>query len=185
MNLSAEYTNNTHMISNISSRQAINKFSLLFYTYAKCLSFKYIFNLAAGNSIISRTGESFRHNHLKNKKFRFLYNPGVIEPDEIINKANKFNYLNYYYLNNYHQSVIYYNNLVLALVILFILFSVLVLLEDDESYYNLSAISFILLITFNLMLLIFAHSLAKQFLSDQNFYHSSQYFTNYGYHHIY
>lgn len=124
-------------------------------------------------------------NYLRNKRFQYLYSSNSVEPDLAVEQENKINYLNYYFLNNYHHSIVYYNNLILALVILFILFSVLVLLEEDESYYNLSAISFILLITFNLMLLIFSHNLAKQFLIDQNFYYGTQFYSsshNYRYH---
>jgi hypothetical protein len=72
--------------------------------------------------------------------------------------------VDYYYQNNYHQSIIYYNNLILALIILFILFSVLILIEEDDSFYNISAISFILLVTFNLVIIIFSHNFAKHFL---------------------
>ena len=73
-------------------------------------------------------------------------------------------------LNNYfNQSIIYYNNLILVLVILFIIFTVLVLLEDaDHPYYNLSTIIFLLLVLFNLIILVFAHNFAKQFLLSKN-----------------
>ena len=123
----------------------------------------------------------YRSNHLRNRKFQY-FNANPVEIDPYLDQEKRISYLNYYYQNNYHQSIIYYNNLILALVVLFILFSVLVLLEEDESYYNLSAISFILLVTFNLILLIFSHNLAKQFLIDPNYYHSS--YSNHRYHSI-
>lgn len=61
-----------------------------------------------------------------------------------------------------HKQIIYYNNLILAIVIFFIIFSVLILLEDNDPYYNLSTITFLLLLTFNLIILIFSHNLVKQ-----------------------
>ncbi len=130
-----------------------------------------------------KTETQFRSYNLRSRKFQIL-NSNFVEYDKSLNPEKNINYLNYYYLNNYHQSVIYYNNLVLALVFLFVLFSILVLLEEDETYYNLSAISFILLITFNLMLLIVAHNLAKQLFTDQNSFYSSHYYTNYRYHRV-
>lgn len=80
------------------------------------------------------------------------------------NQEKYISYLNYYYLSNYQQNIIYLNNLILAIIILFVLFSVLILLEENDSFYNLSAITYLLLITFNLIIIIFAHNLAKQFL---------------------
>lgn len=62
-----------------------------------------------------------------------------------------------------HKQIIYYNNLILAIVIFFILFSTLILLEDNDPYYNLSTITFLLLLAFNLIILIFSHNLVKQF----------------------
>lgn len=79
------------------------------------------------------------------------------------NKESLIHFLNYYYQNSYQTSLIYYNNLILAVVVLFILFSILIILEENDSFYNLSALSFLLLVTFNLILIIFAHNLAKQF----------------------
>ena len=86
-----------------------------------------------------------------------------------LNQEKYINFLNYYYQINYHQNIIYYNNLLLALIILFVLFSLLLLLEENETFYNLSAITFLLLITFNLIILIFSHNLTKQFLIHKHF----------------
>lgn len=86
-----------------------------------------------------------------------------------LNQEKYIHYLNYYYQINYHQNVIYYNNLLLALIILFVLFSLLILLEENETFYNLSAITFLLLITFNLIILIFSHNLTKQFLIHKTY----------------
>jgi hypothetical protein len=86
-----------------------------------------------------------------------------------LNQEKYINFLNYYYQINYHQNIIYYNNLLLALIILFVLFSLLVLLEENDTFYNLSAITFLLLITFNLIILIFSHNLTKQFLIHKHF----------------
>ena len=80
------------------------------------------------------------------------------------NQERYLSYLNYYYLNTYQQNIIYLNNLILAIIILFVLFSVLILLEENDSFYNLSAITYLLLITFNLIIIIFSHNLAKQLL---------------------
>jgi hypothetical protein len=86
-----------------------------------------------------------------------------------VNQEKYLNFLNFYYQINYHQNIVYYNNLLLALIILFVLFSLLILLEENETFYNLSAITFLLLITFNLIILIFSHNLAKQFLVHKHF----------------
>ena len=86
-----------------------------------------------------------------------------------LNQEKYIHYLNYYYQINYHQNIIYYNNLLLALIILFVLFSLLILLEENETFYNLSAITFLLLITFNLIILIFSHNLTKQFLIHKSY----------------
>ena len=86
-----------------------------------------------------------------------------------LNQEKYVHYLNYYYQINYHQNIIYYNNLLLALIILFVLFSLLILLEENETFYNLSAITFLLLVTFNLIILIFSHNLTKQFLVHKSY----------------
>ena len=155
-----------------------NKFIQLAAAYLKWLLINNLCNQTLADSVIRSTSHQPRRNYLRNRRFQYLYNSNSVESDSSLEQENKINYLNYYFLNNYHHSIVYYNNLILALVVLFILFSVLVLLEEDESYYNLSAISFILLITFNLMLLIFSHNLAKQFLIDQNFYYGTQFYSN-------
>ncbi len=94
---------------------------------------------------------------------------------------------NYQIQSAYQQNIVYYNNLLIALAILFVLFTVLLLLEDNEAenrndtdetddaatdsehsttgahyHHNLSAISFLLFVTFNLLLIIFTHYSAKQ-----------------------
>jgi hypothetical protein len=84
------------------------------------------------------------------------------------NQEKYINYLNYYYQINYQQNIIYYNYLILALIVLFVLFSVLVLLEETDTYYTLSAITFLLLITFNLIIIIFSHNFAKQFYINKS-----------------
>ncbi len=66
----------------------------------------------------------------------------------------------------FHNQIIYYNNFILVILIFFILISVFILLEDNEySYTNISALTFVLLLTFNLVILIFAHNLAKHFFN--------------------
>ncbi len=65
--------------------------------------------------------------------------------------------------NKIHSQIIYYNNLILAIVVFFILVSVLILLEDSDNYSSLSGIAFLLLFTFNLVILIVSHTLTKQF----------------------
>jgi hypothetical protein len=62
-----------------------------------------------------------------------------------------------------HSQIIYYNNLILAIVVFFILVSVLILLEDNDTYSSLSGITFLLLFTFNLLILVVSHTLTKQF----------------------
>ncbi len=182
---------NNHMISqlvffinNLSSLSLSILFKQINTSYLICLLFiknSYKFTVSAIS--FAQTETKFRSFHLKNRKFKIL-NSNHVEYEKEQVQEKKINYINDYYLNNYHQSVIYYNNLILALIILFVLFSILVLLEEDETYYNLSAISFILLITFNLMLLIVAHNLTKQLLTDQNSFYSAQCYTNYRYHRI-
>jgi hypothetical protein len=92
----------------------------------------------------------------------FIHNSRFINSQNSQEKYIKI--LNYYYMNNYQQNIIYLNNLILAIIILFVLFSVLILLEENDNFYNLSAISYLLLVTFNLIIIIFSHNLTKQFL---------------------
>jgi hypothetical protein len=105
------------------------------------------------------------HNSLENKQ-----NSNSLLVKNYNNQDNLINFLHYYYQNNYNTSVIYYNNIILAIVILFVLFSIIVLLEENDSFYNISAISFLLFITFNLVLIVFSHNLTKQFILQKSYY---------------
>ncbi len=126
---------------------------------------------------ISRSGNDHK---LKIKKFNhFNFNPQILSNEDLRKNLNQ---LNYYIQKSYHQNIIYYNNLILALVVLVVLFSILVILEENDTFYNLSAIAFLLLITFNLIILIFSHNLARQFLIEQSFFSSNQHFSNHRYH---
>ena len=80
-----------------------------------------------------------------------------------INLINHVQNSPYYAEEKLHKQIIYYNNLILAIVIFFIIFSVLILLEDNDPYYNISTITFLLLLTFNLIILFLSHNLSKQF----------------------
>ena len=121
------------------------------------------------------------HDHkLKIKKFNhFNFNPQLLSNEDLRKNLNQ---INYFIQKNYHQNIIYYNNLILALVILVVLFSILCILEENDTFYNLSAIAFLLLITFNLIILICSHNLARQFLIEQSFFSSNQHFSNHRYH---
>lgn len=146
------------------SNHMIHLFSSVKTISTKYILFIFILSLV---QLIKGSSES-THLTLRIKKFNYFnFNRQVINNEDL--KKN-LNYFNYYIQKSYHQNIIYYNNLILALVILVILFSILVILEENDTFYNLSAIAFLLLITFNLIILIFSHNLAKQFLIDQNFF---------------
>ena len=66
-----------------------------------------------------------------------------------------------------HKQIIYYNNIIIAIVIFFVIFSVFIILEDNDPYNNISTITFLLL-TFNLIILIFSHNLVKHFFNNKN-----------------
>ena len=135
-------------------------------------------SVEGSNTVRISSHTSYLKKILKNKKLQ-SFNLSPFFCDNFENTDETFNKLNFYYQSSTHQSTIYFNNLILGFIILFILFSVLILLEENDSFYNLSAISFLLLVTFNLLIIIFSHNLAKQFLTNQNLVFSNTYFTNY------
>lgn len=160
--------------------------------------FRYLFNLNSLETFCSNSQQTLQQaNKLATDSSSVLNkntispadrNSNLIEAQKLLNTAEfvqktnlnansfqKYNqekyisYLNYYYHINYQQNLIYYNYLILALIILFVLFSVLVLLEENDAYYTLSAITFLLLITFNLIIIIFSHNFAKQFYISKSY----------------
>jgi hypothetical protein len=127
----------------------------LFNIKLTSLSLKTFTDTSNNRPCSSSCGSASTTRHIPTQHSLNTFNP---------NHDRFFSYLNYYYLNTYQQNIIYFNNLCLAIIILFVLFSVLILLEDNDSFANLSAITYLLLITFNLIIIIFSHNLAKQFL---------------------
>jgi hypothetical protein len=134
--------------------------------------FRTLFNLNVIKSSIDNQQQQIQsqlptvdHSSLENRQ-----NSNSLLVKNYYNQDNLINFLHYYYQNNYTTSIIYYNNLLLAIIILFVLFSILILLEENDSFYNISAISFLLFITFNLVLIIFSHNLTKQFVIQKSYY---------------
>jgi hypothetical protein len=135
--------------------------------------FRSLFNLNVIKSTIDNRQDQTHtqlptvdQNSLENKQ-----NSNSLLVKNFYNQDNLINFLHYYYQNNYNTSIIYYNNLLLAIIVLFVLFSILILLEENDSFYNISAISFLLFITFNLVVIIFSHNLTKQFVIQKNYFY--------------
>jgi hypothetical protein len=174
---------NHHYRYRISSLDASNYLSSI-NKEAKSLlikKFKYLFNLNLIKTASEQSTPSpiaFNENGNQNVDVSLIGNYKnltlfTINKNQYLHNSQDslIHFLNYYYQNNYSQNLIYYNNLILAAIILFILFSVLVLLEENEnSSYNLSAIAFLLLVTFNLILIILSHNLTKQFIVNKTYF---------------
>lgn len=133
---------------------------------------------AIRNHFNGGNSDGIRHEHQQQQQqqswlesYRLKVNANSVV-DDYLNYQDHLNYFHYFYSYQsnyvYNQSIIYYNNLILALITLFIIFTIVILLEDNDQYYNLSTVVFLLLVTFNLIVLIFAHNLAKQFLNSSN-----------------
>lgn len=133
----------------------------------KFIKFLLNFNLSHSNQLKATASDS-----ILSLSFNFHKKQQTIYSSKENLNFNQEKYLSY--LNQFHQAsnqhnIIYFNNLILGLIVLLVLFSVLILLEENDSFYNISAISFLLQVTFNLIIIIFSHNLAKQFLNSKSY----------------
>ena len=161
----------------LNARTIANRLKSFSYIYTKFSQEEHKssiqLRLAHGNIFHVRGQEQAQRNNNQNTGLE-RYLPGSGYTRRLSTTYSRYYYSyhqqNQLLLNNYfNQSIVYYNNLILVLVLLFIIFTVLVLLEDTEQpYYNLSTIIFLLLVLFNLIILVFAHNVAKQFLLSKN-----------------
>lgn len=81
-------------------------------------------------------------------------------------QKTRFNYFYYFYEKD---QTFFCNNIILAFVILFLLFLVLIFLEEHDSFLNLTIVSFLLQITFTLLLFILSHNFANNLLHKNYF----------------
>jgi positive regulator of sigma E activity len=125
-------------------------------------------NIYVSSTTTNLNGNKFSLNHFLNYLNDSCFHNSISISNSL---AQNFEQINIHFnkATTLQQSnIIYYNNLILLIIVISILVSLFLISEDSNLFTNLTAISFLLIITFSLIVFILAHNLKLQFLKSHS-----------------